>query len=153
MYWFVMYLIRPQMLWLAFWLAAMSLNISRRVWLQTCTCIFRLALSDTCTSASDVTCSLFFVCFYFISFKYFFLLNLSTFYTSSQVVKTRKKKLNYEVTCNRYLHSSLPATSLAIHTNRACCQWTIWPWTQRANFHFSSHTAKYLMWHNNGLRW
>ncbi len=28
-----------------------------RVWLQTCTCTLRLALSDTCTSASDVTCS------------------------------------------------------------------------------------------------
>ncbi len=63
---------------------------------------------------------LFFILFYLLSI---FKLNLSTFYTSIQVVKTRKKKLNYEVTCNCYLHSSLPATSLAIHTNRACCQW------------------------------
>ncbi len=35
-----------------------------RVWLQTCTCTLRLALSDTCASASDVTCSL----FYFVVF-------------------------------------------------------------------------------------
>ncbi len=34
-----------------------------------------------------------------------FKLNLSTFYTSIQVVKTWKKKLNYEVACNCYLHS------------------------------------------------
>ncbi len=62
---------------------------------------------------------LFFILFYlFIIFK----LNHSAFYNSSQVVKTRKKKLNY-VTCNRDLHFSLPATSLAIDTNRACCQW------------------------------
>ncbi len=61
--------------------------------------------------------------FFFILFIKFFKLNLSTFYTSSQVVKTRKNKLNYEVACNRYLHSLLPETSLAIHTNRACCQW------------------------------
>ncbi len=95
---------------------------ARRVWLKTCTCTLRLVLSDTCASTSDVTCNLFlfFILFYlFIIFK----LNRSTFYNSSQVVKTRKKKLNYNVTCSRILHFSLPATSLAIDTNRACCQW------------------------------
>ncbi len=80
-------------------------NIVRRVWLQTCTFTLRLALSDTCASASDVTCSL----FYFVLFIDLFGLNLSTFYNSSQLVKTRKNKLKYYVTCDRYLHFLPPA--------------------------------------------
>ncbi len=51
-----------------------------------------------------------------------FCLNLSTFYNSSQVVKTRKNKLEYNVTCNRCLHIVLPATSFAFDTNRVRCQ-------------------------------
>ncbi len=51
-----------------------------------------------------------------------FCLNLSTFYNSSQVVKTRKNKLKYNVTCNRCLHFLLPATSLAFDMNRVRCQ-------------------------------
>ena len=70
--------------------------------------------------ATSLAVVIFFILFYLLIT---FCLNLSTFYNSSQVVKTRKKKLNYNVTCNRYLHSPLPVTSLAINTNRACCQW------------------------------
>ncbi len=118
----------------------------RRVWLQTCTlsnlhsqhlhsqqlalsatCTLsnlhsqQLALSATCASTSDVTCSLF--DFDFVLFiDSFFCLNLSTFYINSQVVKTRKKKLNYNATCNRCFHSPLPATLLALDTNCVRCQ-------------------------------
>ncbi len=64
--------------------------------------------------------AVFFILFYLLII---FCLNLSTFYNSNQVVKTRKKKLNYNVTCNRRLHFPLPATSLAFNTNRVRCQW------------------------------
>ncbi len=41
--------------------------------------------------------AVFFILFYLL---FIFCLNLSTFYNSSQVVKTRKNKLKYNVTCN-----------------------------------------------------
>ncbi len=71
---------------------------SNRVWLQTCTCTLKTLPR------------VFFILFYFC-------LNLSTFYNSSQVVKTRKNKLKYNVTCNRRLHFLLPVTSLAFDRN------------------------------------
>ncbi len=67
-------------------------NTARRVWLQSCTCTLTctliLALSDNCASASDVTCSLFYVV---IFIDFLFCLNLSTFYNNSQVVKIKKE--------------------------------------------------------------
>ncbi len=50
--------------------------------------------------------AVFFILFYLLII---FCLNLSTFYNSSQVVKTRKKKKN--VTCNRCLHFLLHTVS------------------------------------------
>ncbi len=102
-------------------------NIVRRVWLQTCTFTLRLALSDTCASASDVTCSL----FYFVLFIDFFGLNLSTFYNSSQLVKTRKNKLKYYVTCNRYLHFLPPAigSGCRLALSDTCASASDVPWS------------------------
>ena len=82
----------------------------RRVWLQTC--ILRLAFSDlqSQTLALPLVTSVFFILFYLLIT---FCLNLSSFYNSSQVVKTRKKKQNYEVTCTlSYLRRHLQSTQI-----------------------------------------
>ncbi len=95
----------------------------RRVWLQTCTlstCMLRHLHARTLVLPRVISLEVFII-FYFVLFIDFFCLNLSTFYNSSQVVKTRKK-LKYNVTCNRCLHFLLPVTSLAFDTNRVRCQ-------------------------------
>ncbi len=51
---------------------------------------------------------------------YWFFFNLSTFYSSSQVVKTRTNKLNYNVTCNRDLHFPLPASNITCIGHESC---------------------------------
>ncbi len=87
-----------------------------RVWLQTCTCTHRHSrFSEWCHLQSF----LFFILFYLLII---FSLNLSTFYNSSQVVKTRKNKQKYNVTCNRCLYFLLSVTLLAFDTNRVRCQ-------------------------------
>ncbi len=90
-----------------------------RVWLQTCTCMLRHLHAQTLGLPQVMSLAVFFILFYLLII---FCLNLSTFYNSSQVVKTRKKKLKYNVTCNRCLHFLLPATSVAFDTNRVLCQ-------------------------------
>ncbi|KAL0151007.1 hypothetical protein M9458_053520, partial [Cirrhinus mrigala] len=77
------------------------------------------ALPDACTSVMT-SFAVYFIFYFTLYIYYFFSSNLSTFYNSSQVVKTRKKKLNYNITRNHHLHSQLPATLLAIHTNGSC---------------------------------
>ncbi len=77
--------------------------------------------SQTLALPRVTSLAVFFILFHLL---FFLCLNLSKFYNSSQVVKTRKKKLNYNVTCNRRLHFPLPATSLAFDTNHVRCQWS-----------------------------
>ncbi len=89
----------------------------RRVWLQTCT--LRHLHAQTLALPQVMSLAVFFILFYLLII---FCLNLSKFYNSSQVVKTRKNKIKYNVTCNRCLHFLLPATSLAFDTNHVRCQ-------------------------------
>ncbi len=87
-------------------------------------CRLALACSDlhsqTLALLRVTSLAVFFILFYLLII---FCLNLSIFYNSCQVVKTRKKKLNYNVNCNRRLHFPLPAMSLEFDTNRVHCQW------------------------------
>ncbi len=86
-----------------------SSELTRRVWLQTCTCTLRLAPSDlhsqTLALPRVTSLAVFLILNFFLFIDNFLGLDLPTFYNSSQVVKTRKNKLNYNVTCNRCLHS------------------------------------------------
>ncbi len=80
----------------------------------------RCALTLSTLALPRVTSlAVFFILFHLLIFL---CLNLSKFYNSSQVVKTRIKKLNYNVNYN--LHFPLPATSLAFDTNHVRCQWS-----------------------------
>ncbi len=112
-----------------YWLQRVPAPLWRSVWLQTCTCTLSTCTLSICTlrhlhaqtlaRVMSLAVFLFLILFYLLII---FCLNFSTFYNSSQVVKTRKNKLKYNVTCNRCLHFLLPVTSLAFDTNRVRCQ-------------------------------